>query len=173
MREAAMGAKHDPRERWRWEEEREREDRGLESERRFARHAGDPRWGTGGARVERAPRASSRAAVAPTRHELRGRYTGRGPRGYHRSDERIYEDVCEMLTRNGAIDASDVVVTVKQGKVVLSGTIATRTQSHVAEGVAGETFGVVEVQNSLCVRRVTSAPGAPPVGASHRARGHS
>ena len=39
---------HDPRERWRWEEEREREDQGLESEGRFARHGGDPRWGTGG-----------------------------------------------------------------------------------------------------------------------------
>ena len=50
-----MSDRFDPRERWRWEEEREREDRGPESEGRFARHGGDPRWGTGGVRVERPP----------------------------------------------------------------------------------------------------------------------
>jgi hypothetical protein len=50
--------RHDARERWRWEEERAREDQGLESERRFSRHGGDLRWGTGGLCDRRGPRGS-------------------------------------------------------------------------------------------------------------------
>src|SRR5207237_3035463 len=42
----------------------------------------------------------------------RGPYTGHGPRGYQRGDDRIREDVCERLTRHGMLDASDVEVVV-------------------------------------------------------------
>jgi hypothetical protein len=61
-----MSDRYDPRERWRWEEEREREDQGPESEGRFARHGGDPRWGTGGVRAERPSSAPPPYPVPPT-----------------------------------------------------------------------------------------------------------
>jgi hypothetical protein len=44
-------------------------------------------------------------------------YTGRGPLGYQRGDERIREDVCDRLTDDPRIDAGDVEVQVKNGEV--------------------------------------------------------
>lgn len=165
-----MTERYDPRERWRWEEEREREDQGLESEGRFARHGGDPRWGTGGLGVSRRIPRSSREREIPsaTRTETRGPYVGYGPRGYHRSDERINEDVCERLTEHGDLDASDIEVGVTGGEVMLSGTVATRTQKRLAEDIADAVTGVVEVHNRLRVQRSGNEPSrgaAAPSGA--------
>lgn len=171
---------HDPRERWRWEEEREREDQGLESEGRFARHGGDPRWGTGGLSAD-PPVARSRhtrlarlaGLAAPPRAAARGPYVGYGPRGYHRSDERIHEDVCERLTQHGDVDASDIEVSVTASEVMLSGTVATRSQKRLAEDIADAVVGVTEVHNRLRVQRPGAEPPpphAPPTGAG--GRGH-
>jgi hypothetical protein len=150
-----MSDRYDPRERWRWEEEREREDQGLESEGRFARHGGDPRWGTGGLGVGRPARPVQGTARRP---EVRGPYVGYGPRGYHRTDERIFEDVCERLTEHGDIDATDVEVAVVGGEVTLSGTVATRPQKRLAEDIADGVTGVSEVHNRLRVLRAGEVP---------------
>jgi hypothetical protein len=155
-----MSERYDPRERWRWEEEREREDQGLESEGRFTRHGGDPRWGTGGLSVDR-PAARS-AQGASRRPDVRGPYVGYGPRGYHRTDERIFEDVCERLTEHGDIDATDIEVGVVAGEVTLSGTVATRAQKRLAEDVADGVTGVNEVHNRLRVQRAGEGPPRSP-----------
>src|SRR5687768_9699859 len=55
-----------------------------------------------------------------------GQFRGRGPRGYQRSDDRIREDVCERLSDDPQIDASNMEVTVKTGEVTLSGTVSSR-----------------------------------------------
>ena len=47
-------------------------------------------------------------------------FRGRGPKNYQRSDERIREDVCERLTYDERVDASDVEVDVREGVVRLS-----------------------------------------------------
>ncbi len=49
---------------------------------------------------------------------------GKPPRGYQRSDTRIFEDVCEAILLTG-IDAGDVDVTVAGGEVTLTGTVET------------------------------------------------
>jgi osmotically-inducible protein OsmY len=160
-----MSDRYDPRERWRWEEEREREDQGLESERRFARHGGDARWGTGGLSVDR--RAVT--PLAPRRRTTRrrggvgGPYVGCGPRGYHRTDERIYEDVCDRLTEDGDLDAREIEVSVTAGEVMLAGTVATRAQKRLAEDIVEGVMGVAEVHNRL---RVQPAGSEPPSRAS-------
>jgi BON domain len=158
-----MSDRYDPRERWRWEEEREREDQGLESERRFARHGGDPRWGTGGMSAGRPlPRPARGAARRP---DVRGPYVGYGPRGYRRTDERIFEDLCERLTEHGDIDATDIEVTVSGGEATLSGTVATRSQKRLAEDVVDRISGVTEVHNQLRIQRAGDAvPRASPPG---------
>src|SRR5262245_29949641 len=51
------------------------------------------------------------------------RFAGRGPKNYKRSDERIEEDVCERLTENAELDASDITVQVQNAEVTLSGTV--------------------------------------------------
>jgi hypothetical protein len=159
-----MSDRYDPRERWRWEEEREREDQGMESERRFARHGGDPRWGTGGLSVERravTPPATRRRTTTRRRASVGGPYVGYGPRGYQRSDQRIYEDVCDRLTEDGDLDARDIEVSVTTGEVMLAGRVGTRAQKRLAEDIVDGVLGVTEVHNRLRVQATGSQPPTP------------
>jgi osmotically-inducible protein OsmY len=80
-----------------------------------------------------------------------GKYRGRGPKGYRRSDERIKEDVNDRLTDYSYLDASEIVVSVKDGDVTLSGTVLDRGDKRVAEAVAESVSGVKNVQNNLRV----------------------
>jgi hypothetical protein len=82
-----------------------------------------------------------------------GTYRGRGPKNYHRSDERIREEVCERLTDDEFLDASNVEVEVKGGEVTLSGTVETRGLRHRAEDIADMVQGVAHLQNNLRVDR--------------------
>jgi len=82
-----------------------------------------------------------------------GQHSGRGPRGYQRSDDRIREDVCELLTRHGEIDASEMDVDVRAGTVILRGTADSGRTRRLAEELVEELAGVHDVQNELRVRR--------------------
>lgn len=85
-------------------------------------------------------------------------FLGRGPRGYRRSDERILEDVNDRLTDHPAIDASDVVVDVRECEVVLTGMVDSREQRRLAEDVAECVSGVRDVSNHIKVRRDRDLP---------------
>jgi hypothetical protein len=84
---------------------------------------------------------------------LTGRYYGRGPRNYQRSDARILEDVSEELFRNPDIDASDIEVAVESAVVTLLGTVEDREQKRLAEDLAERSAGVRDVNNQLKVKR--------------------
>jgi osmotically-inducible protein OsmY len=77
------------------------------------------------------------------------KHRGRGPRDYRRSDERIREDINDRLTDNEYLDAYEVVVTVNEGEVILSGTVGTRDDKRLAEDIAESVSGVKNVQNNL------------------------
>jgi len=83
-----------------------------------------------------------------------GPYSGRGPRGYHRSDERIREEVNDLLTWDGQIDASDILVEVHDGIVTLSGTVPSRDQKRGAERMIENVIGVMDVNNQLQINRL-------------------
>jgi hypothetical protein len=83
----------------------------------------------------------------------RGRFTGKGPKGYQRSDERIHEDVSEELAQHGEIDATDIQVRVSKREVSLDGEVETREQKRLAEDIVEACPGVREVQNNLHVRK--------------------
>jgi len=78
-----------------------------------------------------------------------GRFAGRGPKGYQRSDDRIREDVCERLTHHPEIDASEIDIQVKNGEVTLTGTVDRREEKRMAEDVAEHVSGVKDVHNQL------------------------
>jgi hypothetical protein len=78
-----------------------------------------------------------------------GPFTGRGPRGYQRSDDRIREDICDRLTRHGRLDATDIHITVNNGEVTLDGIVDTREAKRMAEDVAESVDGVRDVVNHL------------------------
>jgi osmotically-inducible protein OsmY len=75
-------------------------------------------------------------------------HRGKGPRRW-RSDLRIHEDVCDALVRDAWVDASEIEVSVQDGEVTLSGTVASRDQKCAAERVAERVTGVVDVHNRL------------------------
>jgi hypothetical protein len=78
-------------------------------------------------------------------------FTGRGPRGYQRSDERIREDVCDRLCDDAWVDASDIDVAVRNGEVTLTGHVRERADKRRVEDVIENVSGVREVHNNLHV----------------------
>lgn len=90
-----------------------------------------------------------------------GGHRGKGPQGYTRSDERIRETVCEVLSDDDHIDASHIEVTVQDGEVILTGTVEDRQQKRLAEEVVDRLPGVKDVQNQLRVQDRTQARGNP------------
>lgn len=100
----------------------------------------DPDWA--GAKLE--PERPATPAV-PADH------TGRGPRNYRRSDARLRDEICERLTHDEHIDASEIEVSVLEGDVLLTGTVERRDLKHLAEDVAFRVVGVLDVTNRLRV----------------------
>jgi len=84
-----------------------------------------------------------------------GPFAGRGPRGYQRGDDRIREDVCEVLYHHGEIDASEVEVRVENGEVTLTGTVEDRWQKRMIEDAIEDVSGVKDVNNQLRVQQRT------------------
>jgi hypothetical protein len=82
-----------------------------------------------------------------------GPFTGVGPSGYQRSDERICDDIHHRLTQHGQIDASNVHVDVDDGVVTLTGSVPDRRQKRLAEDSADDIPGVADVHNNLQVER--------------------
>ena len=82
----------------------------------------------------------------------RGRFTGRGPKGYQRSDERIREDVSEELSMAGDLDAGDIEVRVSNCVVTLDGEVASREEKRLAEDISEAAPGVRDVHNNLRVK---------------------
>ena len=82
-----------------------------------------------------------------------GSYSGKGPKNWTRSDERIREEVCECLTYHPHIDASEIDVTVKDGEVTLTGSVGDRGSKRLAEDIVEDVRGVRDVHNQLRVLR--------------------
>jgi len=80
-------------------------------------------------------------------------YRGMGPKGYRRTDERLREQICEVLTDNDQIDASDLDVIVKDGEITLTGTVEDRRMKVLAERIAESFSSQREVRNSIRIRR--------------------
>lgn len=77
----------------------------------------------------------------------------RGPRGYHRSDDRIKDELCERLSSFPDFDASDIEVEVSNSVVTLSGSVPERRMKYIAEDIAESVFGVEDVQNEIKTKR--------------------
>jgi osmotically-inducible protein OsmY len=70
-----------------------------------------------------------------------------------RTDERIREDICEQLSREWSLDASEIEVAVSNGEVTLTGTVDDRSQKFRAERIADSVSGVDDIHNELRVKR--------------------
>ena len=98
----------------------------------------------------------------------RSAHIGKGPRGWRRSDERVYEDVCRALTDHPDIDATDIEVTVSEGVVTLAGTVDERQAKWLAEDLAHTLPGVRDVRNEMHLRGTVAAGAGVDGLRSHR-----
>jgi hypothetical protein len=139
----------------RWREGRGSWSRPDDREREWARQWGyvDRPWDRsgayGGRQMDERARENQSGLMRDDAWVTRGPFSGRGPKGYQRSDERIREDVCDVFCEHGALDASDVEVQVIGRVVTLIGFVPTRSQKRLAEDLADSVSGVNEVHNQL------------------------
>lgn len=80
-----------------------------------------------------------------------GSHFGKGPKGYKRADDAIFEDVCSTLFLSADVDASDIEVEVKDGVIFLRGSVSDRETKKMAEFEIENISGVKDVQNYLVV----------------------
>jgi hypothetical protein len=80
---------------------------------------------------------------------MRAERRARGPKNYRRNDERIRDDIYDLLLDNDWADASNVEVTVSNGEVTLSGTVVYRRDKRLFEDLAESVLGVKDVNNQL------------------------
>jgi osmotically-inducible protein OsmY len=118
--------------------------------------------------VDRAPAWARRERGGYWRHYAgpRSTYAGRGPKDYQRSDDRVREEICDCMTDDPMLDASEITVQVSNGEVMLSGTVPSRDQKRRAEDVAERISGVKDVTNQLRISREADGhnhPAARPV----------
>lgn len=81
-------------------------------------------------------------------------YRGRGPKGYVRSDERLREIICEQLTDDSNIDASDIGIEVENQYVRLTGSIEDPELKQEVEALVERIGGVKGIDNQLRTRAV-------------------
>jgi osmotically-inducible protein OsmY len=78
---------------------------------------------------------------------------GQGAQFHRRSDDKIYEEIWELLTNNADLDASEVDLHVEGGEVTLTGTVDSRDAKWLTEDLVNSVTGVREVNNRLKVTR--------------------
>jgi hypothetical protein len=105
-------------------------------------------YGSGASLPNYGYETGSRGWEEPSREKV-GRFFGKGPKGYRRSDDRIREDVSEALCRHPHIDASEVEVSVSEGVVTLSGSVHERAMKRLIEDEAEKISGVKDVHNTI------------------------
>jgi osmotically-inducible protein OsmY len=82
-----------------------------------------------------------------------GRHYGKGPKDYLRVDARVLEDVCDRLSDDDEVDASDISVSISNGEVTLAGTVVDRYSKRRAENLAASVRGVLDVHNHLRAKK--------------------
>jgi osmotically-inducible protein OsmY len=70
------------------------------------------------------------------------------------SDEQIWEEVTEQLTRHPDIDATEFEVAVNEGHVTLTGRVDSREAKWLAEEVVRAISGVADLHNKLKIARL-------------------
>lgn len=94
-------------------------------------------------------------------------YSGRGPGGYRRSDDRIREEVNEALTWDRRVDATDISVEVSDGVATLSGHVRDRSMKRRAEDLTENVRGVKDVHNRISVSANSGAATSSDTAGTH------
>jgi hypothetical protein len=89
---------------------------------------------------------------------------GKGPKGYHRSEERIREDAYERLTYDDRVDASDIDIQVQGEDLILTGTVSSKEEKRRAEDIVENISGIRNVENRIRVGHSNEPSGRGSMG---------
>jgi hypothetical protein len=103
-------------------------------------------------RLDNRPGPGYEYEFAQLRRQETGSQRGKGPRSYKRTDKRILEDINDWMCDNPYLDASDIEVSVKEGEVVLMGTVEDRKAKRMAADISENVSGVQNVANKLRIK---------------------
>lgn len=78
-----------------------------------------------------------------------GGQRGRGPRSEVRPDASIADDIYQRLTDDEELDASEILLSVEDGFVTLTGEVPDRAMKRRAEDIASQARGVRDVHNRI------------------------
>ena len=95
-----------------------------------------------------------------------GGQRGRGPRNELRPDASIADDIYQRLTDDEELDASEILLSVEDGFVTLTGEVPDRAMKRRAEDIASLARGVRDVRNRIRFDDGTASFG--PVGRAVR-----
>lgn len=109
--------------------------------------------------------AGGRAIGLVTQRAM-ARRAGRGPRNATRSDSLIAEELNERMTEDDQLDASEILLRVEDGHVLLTGEVPERWMKHRAEDIADGVRGVKDIDNRI---RVDNGSGSFGTGGPVRA----
>lgn len=98
-------------------------------------------------------------------------HRGKGPSDYRRSEDRIREDICDRLTDDDRVDASNISVQIDNDAVILSGTVNSREEKRRAEDLVESISGVRNVENRLRVGHTGGLMGHDYTGNTDRTGG--
>jgi hypothetical protein len=76
-------------------------------------------------------------------------HRGKGPKSYQRSDDRIREDIEDILMEDPYVDASDIEVEVQSGEVILKGMVDNKLTKRRVENLVESVAGVKQTENRL------------------------
>src|SRR5690606_34248740 len=94
-------------------------------------------------------------------------YRGRGPKNYQRLDARIHEEICERLSDDATVDATDIDIKVKDGVVQLEGSVETRRMKHRAEDIVADCSGVKDIENRLTIAHAQAGSNTEHANTEH------
>jgi hypothetical protein len=95
------------------------------------------------------PRPAGESGFTTSDDHVPGPFAGVPPRGYARTDTRVLEDVCDLLTVHGELDVRQVDVHCRNGVIRIEGHVPDERTRRLVEDVAREVLGVTGVENHL------------------------
>lgn len=88
----------------------------------------------------------------PTQERLpREYFVGKVPKGFHRADDIIKDEVWMLLMREEGLDLTEIEIDVKEGAVTLTGTVSELRMKHQIPILVSQCLGVKDVINDLHV----------------------
>jgi hypothetical protein len=107
-----------------------------------------PHWNEQTPEVDNFARSELRPDLNPS---VDRQFVGLGPANWHRSDAKIYDEVCKALEHSLEVDPSDLEVRVEEGCVYLKGSLPSEGMRVLTQDLVASVPGVIDVFGQITI----------------------